>query len=186
ALVRRFTYSFLANPLGRLLTRGSPNIPPGLSQVVREQTEDLVNSFSNAYEMTCLSLPGRALQPLETWEARMPMLLVNGKKREVADVQVLCTYEGRRGAGAFVRLVGEVRGRGAAAAEVHGRVEGHALIDLDNGFVSVLKIAVRSESERGEVFATNSMEVALTRVPGNPDKITPPPPELVVKGTEIF
>lgn len=177
ALMQRLPYSCLVTRQGMMLKRGLPGIPSGNSEVIREETEDMAHFFSNAYEMSALPLPDRVLQPLSSWEANMPFMLLTGKKRDTAILKLTCTYEGARTVNkqshAFARLAGEVRFRDNPVAQ--GRVEGTALINLAAGYVAKINVIVKTEVERGETFSVSTLDTQLSRVEGNPRKIMPAP-----------
>jgi hypothetical protein len=177
-VVRGFTYRFIANAEGRLLQRTQPNVSRRAPPIVRMEADDMSNFLLNSYEMTCLSVPNRELAPSQTWKATVPILLATGKKRDVADLQLECAYEGTRiqdkKTEAYIRLSGRVQGR--TNNKLRGQVTGRALVDLKHGFISELELTIRSDFDKGDLYVLNLFEATLKRVPGNPHNISPAQP----------
>jgi hypothetical protein len=82
------------------------------------------------------------------------MLVLARGKRSVQDIFVTCTYEGvRTSAGrreAYIGLTGVVKGRGPRASLVLGKARGHALLDVEKGFLTLVSLTVRTELENEE------------------------------------
>ena len=139
--------------------------------------EELFESVCNTWEVTTLPLPNRRMRPQESWLARVPMLVLVEGKREVQFLHVTCTYEGVRTVGdrtqAFVRLAGLVKGREAHAEMVLGKVTGHALVDVEKGFLSQVKTTISCEVETGnaDVRVLVTDESVVDRVEGNTQDI---------------
>ena len=118
-------------------------------------------------------MPNRTVQPLETWGARMPLLMKMENQRQVQDIHLTCTYEGVRTGGgreeAFIRLTGMVKGRGTRANTVYGKASGHALFDVAKGFLTQVKVTISSELEIEEagMRVLLSDENLVTRTEGN-------------------
>jgi hypothetical protein len=172
ALLAQFAPTFLVDGGHACKERGRRNfavLPPAY----RDMVEGMYETVCNTYEATTVPLPNRTLQPGESWDARMPMFVLVKDKRQIQDLFVICTYEGTRSAAgrteAHVRLAGEVKGRGPNAARVLGKAKGHALVDLDGGFLSLAKLTVLSEAEAEDagLRVLVSEESSLSRTPGN-------------------
>jgi len=90
----------------------------------------------------------------------------------VQDIHLTCTCQGLRSeAGrhaAYIALAGEVKSRGPRP-EVLGKVSGYALLDVDKGFFSRVKLTIFSEMEVEErgVRLLISEESLVTRSDGN-------------------
>ncbi len=101
ALLRGRNMTFITNRSGYLLQRSVPVLNPPNPPLLRLDFSELVEQMANTYEMTCLAIPNRKLQPKDTWTARVPVLLnkplpgANQNKKEIIDLFLTCTYEGR-------------------------------------------------------------------------------------------
>jgi S1-C subfamily serine protease len=145
----------------------------------RDDVDTLFTMVCNTWEVTTLPIPNRMVQPMQTWKARVPTAVSVLGKRHIQDLDLDCTYEGLRNrAGrseAFIRLSGVVKGRGARAKLDLGKVKGHALVDVDGGFLGEVKVTVSSEVELEEagVRVMVSADSVLVRTDGNSQGITP-------------
>ena len=197
-LLRRIPPTFVINPANRMMERGAINLSPKLHPKIREYTNDYFNEICNAYEATTLVMPNRELQPLETWDAVVTMLMKQERKVEPADLVLACTYEGTRSrkgrAEALITVVGQVKGRGANQNKMDGKVNGRFAFDLGDGYISLAKVSIVSEADilGGALQLTNAFEMDLSRAPGNPLNLEVPkqgeqPKELPpIKGTVVF
>jgi hypothetical protein len=149
-LLRQYSPTYLVDAINTTKERGNRNFNI-LPAQYRELVESMYETVCNTYEATTLPLPNRTLQPLESWPARVPMLVLVEKKRQFQDIFLTCTYEGVRttpsGPEAFVRLTGLVKGRGPHAQDDLGKVQGHALLDVDKGFWTAAKLTINTELE---------------------------------------
>ncbi len=171
-LLKQVLLRYVLSPEGSLQTRTQPDFVAKLVPGLRDDVEILLNEMATTYEAFCLGIPNRQVQPLETWTARAPMLLVAGGKRIVSDLLLTCTFEGVRGEQhAFIRLGGNLQKRDQFGDVPLGKVSGHALLDLQRGYLTEAKIIVRSEFGAGQLFAVRDLELTLTRQPGNPTNI---------------
>jgi S1-C subfamily serine protease len=177
-LLRRLTAGFVLDPAGafKLLSVAQ----------VRSRDEDLEQDLGEMYsracasfQATCLAMPNRTLSPMETWTAK-PVMFMGGKGRlgrEVLDLSLTCTYEGVRTnngrSEAYIRLEGDVKGSGGKIT-LTGKAKGHAVLDLEGGYLSEVKITVTSEVEAERIRLGISLDTELTRTPGNLHKIVPP------------
>src|SRR5262249_19429176 len=174
-MVENMLFSFLMSPEGALKERGQQTGLGTLPAQVQTEIQALFNNLANGYEATCLPTPRGKTQPLGTWKGRLPLMLPVENKNEVADMHLTCIYEGRRKQDdaefALVRLVGEVRGRGPKAS-IGGKVSGHALFDLAQGYYAQAKLTIDSElGAGGGILARHRLEVDLARQPGNAKQI---------------
>jgi predicted Zn finger-like uncharacterized protein len=153
ALLRQYSPTFLVDASNACKERGNRNFNV-LNPTFREIVENMFETICNTYESTTLPLPNRMVQPLETWPARMPMLVLARGKRQVQDIFVTCTYEGVRSVDgrteAYIGLSGVVKGRGPRAALILGKARGHAHFDVDKGFLTLVTLTVSSELENEE------------------------------------
>ena len=67
-----------------------------------------------------------------------------------------------------------VKGRGAHAEVVLGKVSGHALVDVEKGFLSQVKTTIRCEVEtdNADIRVLVTDESVVDRVEGNTQNIT--------------
>jgi S1-C subfamily serine protease len=148
----KFSPSFLVDANNRAKERGNrvfTSVPAG----ARETVESFFETVCNTWEITTIPFPNRMVSAGDRWPARVPMLTLVEGKREVQWLHLVCTYEGTRTAAgrseAFVRLDGVVRGRGALANTNLGKVSGHALFDVEKGFISKVKVTITTEVDSG-------------------------------------
>ncbi len=71
---KSFTYE--TDPMGHLKKRSIPTLPrPAYPADMGADFEDAAMGFSNAYEMTLISLPNREIQPKGDWDCKVPFFL---------------------------------------------------------------------------------------------------------------
>lgn len=172
-VAQRLLYTFLMGADGKLKERGQPGQLKTLNGAVRTEAETMFNSIANCYEATSFAAPQRKVQPAETWNVTQPLLLAAAGRTEVVDMKLVCSYEGRRlkeGAElAYVQISGNLVGRGQTNAG--GRVTGHYLLDLAQGYISKAVLIIDSEFAAGAVLARSVSEIQIARTPGNPKNI---------------
>jgi hypothetical protein len=167
----QFSPTFLVDASHACKERGNRNFRV-VPADTRELVESMYEAFCNAFEATTLPVPNRVMQPGETWKAQVPMLVARDGKRQVLDLHLTCTYDGMRPAQgrseASISLAGEAKGRGPRAAVV-GKVKGRALVDVDRGFLTMVKLSVDSEvdDENKDIRVLVSDESTITRTEGN-------------------
>jgi S1-C subfamily serine protease len=180
AWVKQLPPRFVANLAGALKERADPNfraLGPGLA----DDVQDMYQQVCNGFEATCLQAPGRELDPLQTWTTRQPMLISAGVEKEIADMNLTCTLQGVRSHGgrseAYFTLAGEVKGRGKRLEATGGKVSGHGLFDLDQGFLSHVKLKISSEVDlTADLRLALTTDIDLTRTAGNVLGIKGPAP----------
>jgi S1-C subfamily serine protease len=194
-LMRGKPIAYILKPDGLLFQRVNTHLNQSFSPDVRRDFDELADHIANAYELTCLSVPNREVQPRQTWQARLPVMLGAGPKKEIIDVFTTCTYEGSRilegKQHALITLAGNVRGRNPGVNAVGGKVTGKMHFAIDKGYFS--RGTVRIESEGGDGGNSQTLEVNMSRVPGNLLNLTPakpgpstPPPTTVVKSKALL
>jgi S1-C subfamily serine protease len=176
-LLSQFSPTFLVVANHSITERGKRNFAV-LPRPYQVPVERMFNLICNVFESSTVPLPNRTVRPGESWPVRLPMFIVADKKAQIQDLHLSCLYEGTRSANgnneAYISLGGVVKGRGPRALEL-GRVKGHALFDVDRGFLNQVKLAVNSELEdedRG-VRILVSKEIVVRRSEGNTLGITP-------------
>ena len=178
AILSLYSPTFLVDASHACKERGKRDFQI-LNPQFRDAVESMYETVCNTYEATTLSVPNRMVQPLESWPAHMPLFVLLEGKRQIRELHLTCTYEGMQSAPgrneAFLGLSGEVKGRGDRAALVLGKVKGHALFDVDKGFLTLVHVTVNSEVEvedkRVRVLVID--ENVLTRSEGNSLGIAP-------------
>jgi hypothetical protein len=167
---------FTIDGSNKLRGRSDVNLSPSLSARVREFVSDYYNQICNAYEATTIVLPGRQLQAKETWQAQNPLLLKTGKKAEVADLVLTCTYEGTRQRQgrreALITLTGYLKPR-QTKTKMDSLVNGQVALDLEGGFISMARLSITTEFDMpdGEFRFVAAFDIDLRRSPGNPLQI---------------
>ena len=181
AYLSMYSPSFLVNAKNEAKERGMRSfqaVPPAYREVV----EDMFETVCNSWEMTTLPLPNRVVKPRESWPARVPMLVQVDDKRQVQFLHVSCTYEGLRSAGgrseAHVRLTGVVKMREQRGDVQLGKVSGHALVDVDGGFLRLIKVTISTEVDTGssDLRMLLTEECMIVREEGNTQRIRPAQP----------
>ncbi len=175
--VQNFTAAFLVNGVGRALERADPKFDKlQLSKADRDNLELMYSSISDAFQMTLVVMPNRALNPLQTWPATVPMLVGSGPKKKQLDMGLTCTYLGTRKYNgrieALASIDGTVRSHEKAEKDSVGTVRGRIVLDLDGGYLAQVRINSSTEFEAdADTRIVASQNVELTRILGNPDNI---------------
>jgi S1-C subfamily serine protease len=175
-LLSQFSPTFLVDANHACKEIGNRNFNV-LDAQYRETVQAMFETVCNVFEATTLPVPNRELQPSETWPARVPMLVRTEGKPKLQDLHLTCTYEGLRSADgrneAFVALSGVAKSRGPRPA-VLGKVTGQAVVDVDRGLLTKVKLTVNSEMEVEDkgLRILVSDESMVTRGEGNSLGIT--------------
>jgi S1-C subfamily serine protease len=197
----RFSPTFTVDYSNRAKGRGKPSFG-AVPRLHRETVSDLFGDLCNAWEVTTVQLANRTVRPQESWPAEIPMLIEDEFTRDVRDkvvrLYVKCTFEGLRTVAgrteAYIRINGIARGQGRRADIVFGKVSGHALLDVEKGFLTyartLISTEVDTESHGLRILVTS--ESTVSRVEGNTQGIRPattsepvvkkPPPKIVLRG----
>lgn len=172
--LRSLSPSFLVDPTGRIQTFIYPNVNPRLPE--KDDLEFMRDRVCNMFEETCISMPNRMVNPLETWPVRV-LKLMTGKdriKKRRVDLFLTCKYEGVRTDNnrrmAFIGLTGIVKDRDKAEANPlgMGKVTGRALFDLDGGFIANVHLALASEMDFDGIDLALTEDIDVSRIAGNP------------------
>jgi hypothetical protein len=189
ALLRSKLIRYVAGADGAMLHCDRPNLPSTQPTRVRLDFNDIVNQIANGYEATCMPLPNRLVQPLESWETRVPILLANNGVVEALDLMLSCRFEGCRSVDgetqAVISLSGSVHG-GIPYRSLGGSVSGKSYFSLNKGYVSQCTIKVATEFARGNIFTSRVVDVTLERSSGNTAAITPTKPVVLKRGKTIL
>jgi hypothetical protein len=193
----KYSATFMVNDNHMCRERGKRTFN-GLPASVRQTVESLFETVCNTFEATTLPLPNKMLEPMQTWEARLPTFVLIQNRRQQQNLHLTCTYEGLRSANgrqeAFINLSGVVRGTRTKAKEVLGKVKGHAAFDVEGGYLTLVKVTVENEVELETPDASLrvlvSEESILTRIEGNHLGITaatsnqPGPSNIIPRGPQ--
>jgi Trypsin-like peptidase domain len=184
SIVQRVPPRFVVDETNKLRERADINLNPNLPLALREQVGEYMTQICNAYEAATFVLPNKKVQPRDSWRVQQPMLLKTGARPEVADLVMVCTFEGVRpganGPEALVTFEGTLQGR-TAKERLEGRVTGRFTLDTKRGFISSVRLTIASElaTPGGELEAALAFDVELKRTvaPGGaPEpKIDPAP-----------
>jgi S1-C subfamily serine protease len=173
----RLSPSFLVDSTGKFLERNTPKLKPEVPQKDKDTLEMLMTRFCNANEEVLIYMPNRQVNPMESWQARLPTIVGKRPKLKVLDIELTCTYEGCRSTNgrneAFISLVGAIKSRDKKSNDPLGRVVGRAMLDLEGGFLSQVNMRLSTELDVGPVQLVVSEDISLTRVPGNTEGIIP-------------
>jgi hypothetical protein len=181
-LLRPLPPNFVIDNTGSLkkrMTRAlNPNLPPDLKKEYQGKLAQLGNSI----EAAMVPMPNRLVQPLETFAAKVPVLIgaaSTGKKTKEADLELTCTYQGTRMRNqreeAIIKVVGQLKGRGTDAKKTTGAVSGKLGFDLTGGFISLAQLKIDSKLDLGgEVRRSIVFDIDLDRKAGNPLNIQLP------------
>jgi len=168
----QYSPTFLVDAAHACKERGNRDFRP-VPNELRDTVVRMYETMCNTFEATTLPLLNRTVQPRESWPTQVPMLVLLDGKRQVQDIHLTCTYEGVRSLAGqtegFISLVGVVKGRGPRADAVLGKVRGHALVDVDKGFWTLVKVTTDSEIEVEDkgVRVLVSDESTVIRADGN-------------------
>ncbi len=182
-VVKNYVHNFECDPKAGLFTFGFVKFNMA-DPVLNEEANDMASLFLTSYQFVSLPLPNRETQPLETWEAKMRLMLGREKKKDVMDIVMTCTYEGSRKENnkteALISLLGEIRvikSDRPMLRKPTDRVTGYALFDPDVGHISKMHITLNDETDISGITLTRNFVADLTRVVGNTLAITMPPPK---------
>jgi len=178
-ILRAIPPVFIVDGTNKLRVRSDKNLNPSMPAVQRAETQACYWQLCNALESVTMPMPNRMLQPMDTWQTEIPMLLRTGQKPEVVDLSLTCTFEGTRTKNqrseAFISVAGRVKGRGKSEIFVDGDVHGKLAFDLVGGFISAANFKISSEEDGGGLTFIDSFDIDLTRTQGNPLNIQLPP-----------
>jgi hypothetical protein len=183
AAINSHVHGFQCDPKGALTSFGFVKFnlkDPRTS----EEANDMANHFLTSYQFVSLPMPNRVVQPLETWDAKIRLMMGREKQKDVMDVVLTCTYEGSRKVQdkteALISLTGEIIILKSARPLIRNpsdRVGGQALFDVDGGRISNMTIALNDERDLGGVVLTRAFEANVTRAAGNTFGIQMPAPK---------
>jgi S1-C subfamily serine protease len=169
--IRDQVITVVTDSQGKLLDRKNPQSPMGKEKKdkkIRREFTDVIDRLANTYELTCLTLSPQQLQPGETWQADLPMLITSKGKRQMIGIHAVCAFQGiREHEGqrqAQIALSGKVHD--GAGNPIAGQISGKILFSLDKGYILLADIKIEAELAMGESLMTASLEAHLERSAG--------------------
>ena len=176
-VLRQMAPAFIIDSTNMLQRRSDRNLP-NLQPFLRQEVIESYAQFCNSIEAVTVPMPNRALQPLETWQTKVPMILRGAGRVENADLALTCTFEGTRlrdkRSEGFISLTGIVQGRGLNSNKVGGHVTGKVAFDLTGGYIAQAIFKITSGYDVQGLQITDALDIHLDRSPGNPLNISPP------------
>ena len=171
AIIRRYPMTFDMQSTGHLRGHNAMPPAPGGSEAVYLEAVELIDALVNGFEGSCVAVADRLVQPRETWQARVPLLLVGGTSRDTLDLNLQCEFDGVRvtetSRFAVIRVKGTVAPRKFKSAK-GGTVTGTFTVDLDNGYIAASSIRTASELTDGGGNVIHIVsDTILSREPGN-------------------
>jgi hypothetical protein len=147
-----FSPSFLVDRNNWTRERGLRSFE-SVPERARGTVESFFETLCTTWEIANVPFPNTKASPGMNWPATINFLTSVQGKRQLQQMHVKCTYDGvRKAAGrreAYVSLSGIVKGTGALARAELGKVSGHALMDIDKGFITKAKVTITTEIATG-------------------------------------
>ena len=169
-LIQGKMFDFVTDAAGSLVVRPKLERLKSKPAPVREEFDGLFKRIANAYELTCLAVAGRELQPKETWECRLPLMVFHGgegnSKTESLDILATATalgtrmHEGKREA--QIALKGTML-RDSKGNFYAGHFSGKVHFSLDKGYVTLAEMKVEVEVSLNGALGMQTLDVQLTR-----------------------
>jgi len=173
AAINSHRHGFQCDPRGALASFGFVKFNFKDRQLA-EEANDMAQTFLTSYQFVSLPMPNREVKPLETWDAKIRLILRRDQKRDVMDMVLVCTYEGSRKTAdrteALISLVGEInvlKTDQPLMRKPSDRVTGTALFDVATGQISNLNISLRDERDLGGITMAHIFEADVARTSGN-------------------
>jgi hypothetical protein len=164
--------------------------PTKMTKEVGDQVGDEVYRVTAPLEAMMIPLPNKQVQPGESWETNVGIVVRPKKEGEVA-LKLKCTYEGLlkkdKKVEAIVTVAGKVEALNAEFKAYDGEVSGKYGFDPINGIITSGQLKLASPA--GPDMDSYVLDIELTRVAGNPNnlKLPPDPKDVpVAKGKVIF
>jgi hypothetical protein len=177
-LLRQLAPAYLLDSSNKVQARSDRGLSPKMQPAQRQSVIDTYAQFCTSMEAVTVPMPNRTLQPKETWQTQIPLILSGGARAEVVDLALTCTFEGtrmrdQRNEG-FISLSGMVKGRGLNANRTGGNVTGKVAFDLAGGYIAQAVFKITSDQELQGADALRALDIHLDRSPGNPFNILAP------------
>ncbi len=171
--IKRIPPRFVVDSTNKLCERADTSLGVGMSSGLKQDVNSFYRMICNGYELCNIPLPNRQMQPQQTWNTAVPMLIRTDSQAKIYDLILHCKLEGIRntngGKEAVVTVQGNVEGRGDLRGKSDGKVKGRFTFNVSNGYISSAKMAITAESALTKDFQiVSAFDVELTRAPGNP------------------
>jgi S1-C subfamily serine protease len=197
--LRQLPPAFLLDGSNQLQARRDRSLNPIMKPVLRQDLSETYAQFCKSMEAATMPMPNRMLEPTQTWQTQIPLIMSGGARAEIVDLALNCTYEGTRVRNergeAVITMRGIVQGRGLNVNKIGGHVTGKVAFDLAGGFIAQAVFKISSDYDIQGIQVTDALDVHLDRAPGNPLKIAAPTdfkpgpdpnPGLVLEGKSIL
>lgn len=167
---QEFTIDSFGNP-----TRSISNMA-AVPALIKEDVADLHDQIVESLGAITIPVPNRLVNPRETWTGVRPLMLVNEGKPEMAQMEMVYTYDGCRKIGgrdmARISFTGRVIGAKGKEGASGGKVDGTAIFDVADGYVTDARVDVSFDMDMrfrdGEVVpGLGTLRAEAKRVPGD-------------------
>jgi S1-C subfamily serine protease len=126
--------------------------PGPLLQERMKQINKIHEPIKSALSRLIVPLPGREVQPKESWTTQRQVLIEGLRDDLPAQLEMTYTYLGQRNrngrAEAVLDVAGVLRGLPGKEGPLGGKATGIATVDLTTGQVSACEVRVRTETEQ--------------------------------------
>jgi hypothetical protein len=194
-LVYQLPNTYLVSDQGKWASRTGGGLPPSTTKEQREAAYDEQFHISEPLDAVMLPMPNSMKQPGDSWDSQPDTQapIIFRVKGEDAQLNLLLnsTYEGLKTndgrTEAIISIRGALRAIKAKDIALEGIVVGTIGFDSTNGFISSAQMRIASAPNDDK--DTYSLDIEMTRVPGNPTGIKLPDaknPDPVAKGKNIL
>jgi hypothetical protein len=139
------------------------DVPP----LERRDVQHLHQEMEESLEMLRVPVPNRVVQVGEQWKSTRGVTVLVDDLRELAEMDMIYTYEGWRKRNgrqeAVIAVSGLARGQAGDELKVSGKIAGTAYFDVESGQVALAEVAAKvemalGETARGEVELESRLE----------------------------
>jgi hypothetical protein len=184
---RQIPTSYTLDATSKVRKRDYRQPGPDVPVALREQVLSQQFGIGMAYEAALAPLPNRVVQPAETWQTSVPVIMRDKQKTAEVQLALTNTYEGILAKGnrseAIITLTGKLQARDQNFKRFEGEVTGKIGFDVAGGFISSAEVQLTSPDGSDKDF-TYSLDIDLKRSAGNPLKIQLPPDPITVAKTK--
>jgi predicted Zn finger-like uncharacterized protein len=186
---RQIPTSYTLDPTSKVRNRDYRQPGPDVPMVLREQVLNQQFAIGTAYEAVLAPLPNRVVQPAETWQTTVPVMMRDKQKTAEVQLALTNTYEGILTKGArseaIITLTGKLQARDQNFKRFEGEVTGKIGFDVAGGFISFAEVKLNSPDGSDKDF-TYTLDIDLKRSAGNPLKIQLPQDPIVAKTKTVL
>jgi predicted Zn finger-like uncharacterized protein len=184
---RQIPTSYTLDPTSKVRKRDprqpGPDVPMGLRESVLSQQF----AIGTAYEAALAPLPNRVVQPEETWQTSVPVMMRDKQKTAEVHLMLKNTYEGLLSKGnrseAVITLTGKLQARDQVFKRFEGEVVGKIGFDVAGGYISSAELKLSTPDGSDKDF-TYTLDIDLKRSAGNPLKIQLPQDPITIAKTK--